>query len=394
MTEFFPLVFIGGGFRTVSFLSQHPRLLDYGVSVFERSEYFGAGAFKDYDCMSTSIASRFFHGVAPEIMDRCELADWISELSNEDSQPIPLQDVSRALQSLGEAVATHPRARVNPGEYVTGLSVGEKAITIKTAAGVVAQAAHVVIATGREERPHNALRRWEAKTLLSSELISRKRAKFIRKTVNETKGPILIAGSSHSAASALIHLLKLREECGRLDLEIQVLRRSGIRLHYDDLEQALASRDVFHESAIDPIMDVCPGTLQVNRDSGLRGAGRVLFRELIAGNLPKTRLIVSESLSRATESLDRASIIIQALGYWGRAPVIHLPNNMYRDSSSETRLLNLPDGTAIIGGQPQPMISVLRVEPTPLLLRDHALYGQGLYERLATRLETKLGVFP
>ena len=391
MTVDTPLALIGGGYRTVSFLSQHPRLLEYGVAVYERSNHFGAGAFQDYDCTSTSVANRFFSGVAREVLDRCERRDWILDLSREDSTPMPLHEVSQALQSLGDAVAMHPRASVHTGESVVELSVEEDHVRLKTEAGRVARAAHVIIATGREERRHEDLRTWETKTVLSSELLSRRRSERSKRTIETTDGPIVIAGSSHSAASALIRLLKFRAQCGRPDLEIRVLRRSGIRLHYSSLEQALAQRNVLHESDIDPILDVCPDTLQVNRDSGLRGASRTLFRTLMAGELPNTRLIASDSLAQASDLLDDASLIVQALGYRGRAPAIQLANDIRRETSSEGRLFNLPDGTAIIEGRPQPRVSVLRVEPTPFPLRDHALYGQGLYQRLTAKLEAELG---
>ena len=394
MTGVRDLVFVGGGYRTVTFLASQPWLLERSVEVLECSDSLGGGAFADYDCMSTSVANRFVGKVAREVAAMVPRGSRLSDLQHADSPPLPLTEVSAVLEDVGRAVEAklHGHGRVRRRCAVMRVRVDADGATVETEREGPVRARHVVIATGREERRHPALRRWQHKTVRSSDLISLRQTGDLLPRVQALSGPVVVAGGSHSAIAALLRLMRLREQAGRPDLELVMLRRSLVRLHYGSLAEADAQRDPAVELPIDPVADVCPATGQVNRDSGLRGVGREAYRRLVAADIPHASVVHSASLDAASELLDEAGLIVQALGYHGRAPVIDGPHGMIRPADSDDRLINLADGTAVLGTTPMPQLSVLRVEPTPLPLRDHGLYGQGLYDAMAQRLRTALEV--
>lgn len=388
------VVFIGGGYRTVSFLAGHPEILRYETEVIEASAGFGSGAFADYACVSTSAANRFLRGVAPQVAAATRSPERVADLSREGSPPLALTELAAVMSEVGEVVEARlrHRGRVRRGCAVAWVRVGHEGVDVVLDSGEVVAARHGVLATGREERPHPELARWRDRSILSSDLISVRRTAATCALLAAATSPIVVAGGSHSAMAAFLRLLDLRRQTGREDLPLVMLRRSPARLHYDSLAQAHDEWDPSYEAVIDPVADVCPATGQVNRDSGLRGHGRATLRALATGALANARMQACQSLGDQGELLDEASLVVQALGYHGRAPSISLPDGTCRHADSPERLVNLADGTAVIGTRPIERLSVLRVEPTPAALRDHGLYGQGMYPRLAQRLESALGV--
>jgi hypothetical protein len=388
------VVFVGGGYRTVSFLAGHPEILRHDTEVIEASSTFGAGAFADYHCVSTSASDRFLRGVAPQVAAAARNPARLAALSREPAGPIALTELAQILAELGEVLETHPdlRARVRRGCVVRTVRVGPDRVDLTLDSGEVVATRHAVLATGREERPHPELARWRHKTVLSADLISVRHTPTTCALLEQATGPVVVAGGSHSAMAALLRLLELRRATGRDDLPLVMLRRSPARLHYASLAHAHAERDGRYEPAVDPVADVCPATGQVNRDSGLRGQGRATLRALATGTVANARIETCEVLAEHGHLLDAASVVVQALGYHGRAPSIVLPDGTSRPVDSPEPLVNLADGTAVIGARPVERLSVLRVEPTPLALRDHGLYGQGMYPRLAMRLQSAVGV--
>jgi hypothetical protein len=388
------VVFIGGGYRTVSFLAAHPEILRYDLEVIEASDAFGAGAFADYDCVSTSAANRFLRGVSPQVAAATRSSARVAELARDGDAPLALSELAAMMSQLGEVVEARlpDGARVRRSCAVTQVIVRHDGVDVVLDGDEVLGAKHVVVATGREERPHPELARWRNRSILSSDLISIRQTDATRARLLAATGPVVVAGGSHSAMAAVLRLLDLRHQIGRPDLPVVMLRRSAARLHYESLAQAQDEWDSRYEAAIDPVADVCPATGQVHRDSGLRGRGRQTLRAMATGALPNARIQGCDSLEDQGELLDQASLVVQALGYHGRAPSISLPDGTGRPTDSCHGLVNLADGTAVIGTRPIERLSVLRVEPTPRALRDHGLYGQGMYARLAQRLEAAIGV--
>jgi hypothetical protein len=391
------VVFVGGGYRTVSFLSAQPWLLDRDVEIIERSGGLGGGAFADLDCLSTSVANRFVGGVHPTVAADVADSQRLRALRRSDAEPLAVTEVAAVMQDIGSVVAARVRqhGRVRCGSTVDHVHLGPAGgagALVRLADGQQVACDHVVIATGREERPHPELDTWRPKTLPSAEALSLRRAPALRTRLRAAGGPVVIAGGSHSAVAVLLRLIRLREDCERPDLPLVLLRRGPVRLHYPCLTDAHEQCDEVVEAPIDPVADVCPATGQVNRDSGLRGVGRAVYRELVAGKVSAARVQTVSSLRDAAILLEEAALIVQALGYHGRAPTIIAAGVGIRPARDGTRLANLADGTGLIGSRPVPGLSVLRVEPTPPVVRDHGLYGQGLYDALGRRLRGLLGV--
>lgn len=393
MTTLRDVIVVGGGYRTVSFLAAQPHLLRWDIEVLEMTETFGAGAFADYHCLSTSTARRFLRDVAPEIAAATADPVRLARLSRME-QPIALSALAEVMADLGGVVEQQlsPHGRVRRGCTVTELRVRADRVEMLLSTGEATAARHALVATGRAERPHPELTPWRHKTVVSGEVISVRHTAQTCARLARATGPVVVVGGSHSAMAAVLRLLELRRSTGREDLPVVMVRRSPARLHYASLAQAHAGRDGRYESAIDPIADVCPETGQVNRDSGLRGDSKALLRALASGAVPHARMQRAETIDDCSELLDSASFVVQALGYRGRAPALSLPDGTRRPPDSAEPLVNLADGTAVIGARPLDRVSVLRVEPTPRVLRDHGRYGQGMYLRLAQRLDAALGV--
>ncbi len=394
MTSVLDVAIVGGGYRAVSFLASAPWLLQRHITVFERSDSFGGGAFADYDCTSTSVANRFVKWVSDDLADRVGDIGRLRRLRRPDAEvtPLPLRAVAEVMEDIGGAVeaAMGRTATVRRRDPVNSIEVVADSTIVHSASGSV-RARHVVLATGRYERAHQELALWRTKSILSSHLISRARVDAITSAIGRVTGPIVIAGSSHSAIAALSLVLRIRDSVNRPDLPVVILQRSGARLHYLDLATAYRDHSPSIEAPIDPVTDVCPGTGQVNRDSGLRGAGRRLYLSAAAGGLPHVSIRRIARLAEATEVLDSAGLVVQALGYHGRVPQLNLPGGRIRRTDSRSPLINLADGTVVVDGQPFENLSALRVEPTPFALRDHGMYGQDLYPRLQARLSRILG---
>lgn len=128
----------------------------------------------------------------------------------------------------------------------------------------------------------------------------------------------------------------------------------------------------------------------VFRDSGLRHSSKALYCDLWTGNLPDARIVRITRLRDATDLLNSADLIVQALGYHGEVPDIVVSGKLVRSSHSDERLVSDDDGAAVIGGCVYENLSVLRVEPTPRERRDNSAYGSDLYRRLSIRLGRRL----
>lgn len=379
------LTFVGGGYRTVSFLAHHPSLIPF-CRIIEAGPRIGPGAFQDYDCVSTSVSSRFVGRIAPEIAGKVPPEYGLDLLADPAGPPVLLPRVARAMEGVGNVISDLTvDGQVRTCSRVRQLVVESGQVAIQLQSGEALTSKHVIIATGREERPHPDLDPWRHKTVLSSQVLSYRYENDFLRRLAQLKGPVVIAGGSHSAVAALSRLLRIGHFVDGPPLEVEVVRRSPVRLHYQTVNEALLQNNPW-EAAVDLQQDVCPETGQVNRDSGLRGAGRELFVQAVCGRLPHVRVSQYPSLEAAAHVFDAAGLVVQALGYRGRAPEIALPDGTVREAYSEDRLYQMDDGTALIDGRPVKELSILRVEPTPLDRRDHGLYGQSLYELLAARL--------
>ncbi|MFD9478708.1 MULTISPECIES: FAD-dependent oxidoreductase [Streptomyces] len=395
----YDLAFVGGGFRTTSFLSSAPDLFAFRTAVFERGDGMGPGGFGDYGITTTSVGSRFLkdlsrHGPLGLMRESPQVAQVAGA-----EEPVHMQQLARALREVGSAVThelgsehVHLRSEV----AAINLSSSGPEAELRLSDGRQVRCRHVVVASGRIERPNPELASWKARVRLSGDIISHSGRSRLRTTLGALAGrSIVIAGSSHSAMSALQVLLQLVQENRDLRPEYQapvihVLQRSPARLMYESLTAAQAQQVVGRERLVDPATDVCPQSGIVYRDSGLRHESRALYCALWQGEIPGAKLVRAARLGESAGLLDDAALVIQALGYRGHAPDILVDGVMVRPSDSQQRLGHTEDGAALIGGHTYPSLSVLRIEPTPLELRDHSVYGSGLYKQLAVRIGTCL----
>ena len=198
-------------------------------------------------------------------------------------------------------------------------------------------------------------------------------------------GPVVIVGSSHSAMTALQRLRAVHSAPGTVPLEAVVIQRSPARIMYESLALARARSVSGRERIADELMDVCPSTGIVFRDSGLRHASRDLYYALWAGELPRALLVQSPTDATRIEFLERASVIVQAVGYVPNYPVISIAGRANPDRNVGV-LSAAPNGAALVDGQPVRELSVLRVGQTPPELRDRSEYGRNLYRDLRRRL--------
>lgn len=124
------------------------------------------------------------------------------------------------------------------------------------------------------------------------------------------------------------------------------------------------------------------------RDTGLRHSSRDLYCAAWAGELAGVTIRAVTDLGDAAPALQEAGLIVQALGYRGRAPDIRVAGTLVHRAGSADRLYADDTGAALVAGRPLPEVSVLRLEPTPPGQRDNAAYGRGLYAHVLHRVLT------
>ncbi|HSZ03926.1 MAG TPA: FAD-dependent oxidoreductase [Solirubrobacteraceae bacterium] len=387
------IVFVGAGYRTTSFLGSAPDLLERDTTVIEASSRFGAGAFREYATTSSSIGSRFFANVKRQGICKALLeAPQVAAVARAE-QPVELQELANALDTFGAGIRSHLGDRAILNRAVARIDVrGGKGVTVTLTDGQRLRARHCVLATGRHERPHPALRHHADRVVFSSQILCVRRRAVLYERIKQLEGgKVVIAGGSHSAFSALQVLMDIRAELSSRTswrpFEVTVVHRSPIRVMYTPEERVRAEQDPQRGATFDARMHVCPKTGIVFRDTGLRHASRRLFEAVAAGRVPGASLLRVEHLDDPASRLAAADLVVQALGYRGRTPRIEVDGELVRDVDCDDPLTTDSTGQVTLPGhQPLACLSALRVEPTPPELRDNTAYGQGLYTDLARRL--------
>ncbi|MFD1308307.1 hypothetical protein [Streptomyces kaempferi] len=389
------IAFIGGGFRTTTFLASAPALLLRRVRVYERGTTMGPGGFARYGITTTSIGSRFFKhlDLSGPFVPRGR-SSALTDVARAE-QPVAMDRLATALTTLGRTLQDALGADgVRLGSTVVAVHADRDRhrVDVRLADGSTESGRHAVLATGRTERAHPELACWRPKVLLSGTVISTAHRSETKDRLLAAGGrPVVVAGSSHSAMSALQILLDLRAELraehpGAPLPSVQVVRRGPARLMYDSADLARCGQVPGRERPFDPASDVCPTTGIVYRDSGLRHRSRALYCALWAGELPGATLVDAPVIAVAADRFEEAALVVQALGYHGQAPDLYVDGALVRPGDSPDRLLADDDGALLVNGVAHPLLSVLRVEPTPLDRRDNTAYASDLYQRLAERL--------
>jgi len=380
------VVFVGGGFRTTSFLASAPQLLDRDVVVLEQGDRIGPGGFAEYLITTTSAGQRFLQHVRYEGPFAAMSTDARVRPVATSQAPVRMEHLADALGAVGDVITSSlPPGGARLRSRVVAVELdGDDTVNVALEDGGAVQARHVVLATGREERAHPSLAPWREKVVPSGAVIGRTGRPGLLAALERLDGAdVVVAGCSHSGMSVLRALLGLRGLVRR----IVVLQRSPARLTYPSVAAARAAHLPGREKQVDETTDVCPVSGMVFRDSGLRHESADLYRALWAGDLAGVELRRVGDVQDAADELDRAGVVVQALGYHGRAPDIREHGRVLRASDSPERLRHAADGAVLLHGRARATLSVLRTEPTPTDLRDHAAYGSTLYADLARRLD-------
>lgn len=402
----YDVVVLGGGYRATSFLASaaaSPAWAQIGrVAVLEAGDRVGPGAFARYGVTSSSAGSRLLQAIPRGAPFGPLWSDPQTAAVLTATGPVPLTDCAAVLGQAAELLLDAGRVAAHTRRPITAVDVhgagdaraGAGRVSVRTSAGEVISCRHLVLATGRTERPHPQLAPWQARVWLSEQVISLPQRPELLRRLRELNGRrVVIAGCSHSAMSALRVLLDAGEELAAADPAFQrpaidLLRRGPARLMYPSARDARREQVPGRELLFDPQRHVCPVTGVVFRDTGLRHSSRDLYCAVWAGALPGVTVHAVTDLDDAAADLEQAGLIVQALGYRGRAPDIAVDGTVVHQAGSTDRLYADDTGAALIAGRPLPEVSVLRLEPTPPERRDNAAYGRGLYAHVVHRVLT------
>ncbi|MBO9605975.1 MAG: hypothetical protein J7639_08505, partial [Paenibacillaceae bacterium] len=366
----------------------------------EKRNELGPGAFGEYNVTTSSSGASLLKEIeykGPfEQLNRHPQVRTVAQCE----KPVQAEMLALALKEIGHVIYDTLGGASNVFLHSSvrriDMDSASSSVTILLDDNKRIRANHVLLATGRCERAHPELEAWRDKVWLSSTIIrSASRSALKEELVRIQACPIVIAGCSHSAMSALSLLLAATDELamdckGYKRPPITILQRSPARLMYNNVAEAGSGQVPGREQIFNRSRDVCPVTGIVFRDSGLRHGSKELYIKLFNGQVDNTRIVQASKLEDAAVLLDAAGLIVQALGYHGVAPDIFMAGKLFRSADSDERLHADPSGAAVVGGENFANLSVLRAEPTPKEYRDHSVYGSGLYKRLALRLEQRI----
>lgn len=343
------VLLVGCGLRGTGFLTANPELLQYRIGVVDGSPVLGPGSFDRYRIDSNSYGHDFFGWVDPGGVYGQPLEHPHVKALTQVQGSFALSMLAAALRPFGAAIqrAVGP-SRVWLGETVASIEVRAGVVVAVLADGRRIHARFAVLALGIRERLCADLLPWQGKTLLSGQVIEHGApASWLKRPLR-----IVIAGASHSAYAIAN---RLRQK-GRLapGSEVRVLQRGGTRLFYSSTDEYQKSAHSPLEHAANMQTDVCPQTGNVFRYSGLRHAARDTFQRMAAGTQPGFIQTRVGSLKQAGRWLDKADVVIQALGYESRCVPLTvngvqasmLSNGPIVNTTAEGRL-RLIDGQAV-----------------------------------------------
>jgi hypothetical protein len=373
------LLLIGCGLRGTGLLTAAPQLLSYRTGVVEASDALGPGAFADYRIESNSFGNDFFgwidsRGVFGEVLEHPEVRALRATTSN---FRLPL--LARALRHVGAAIAQRVpeerlflRQRVERLEHRPDSRGGRFVASLSS--GKIVGARALVLATGIRETLRAELAPWRRKVLLSSEIIKGRHEALFGP---DAPSPVVILGGSHSGYSVAMRFAEALAESPPASArrgEVVLLHRSPVKLFHASWADVTAIERAPLEAIPDPGRDVCPASGHVFRYSGLRHGAKALFLTAARRGLPWLRQLGVSGLEDAAPWLERAAVIVQAMGYESNTlPVCDEGGERW---SGAERLVVQPDGDGCLAlGQGR--VFVMGMDPYPY--RDNSLTPTGQY---------------
>jgi hypothetical protein len=383
------LLVVGCGLRAAGLLTSTPALLARDTCVIDAANELAVGSFRRYDIESNSSGTDFFGWIDPA-------GEFGPLLRQEPVRRLRAVPGAFHLGLLADALACTGRwiaDRVAPhrlilGETVTGiaLSRGEPP-RVRTSAGRELRAATVVLAGGIRERLLPELARWRGRTLPSHELISpvgRDRCVWLR----AHRGPLCIAGGSHSAFSVLGRILAGGGEPAG---EITLITRSPVRIYYRSWAEYRAAGHPQAEAVPDPVGSVCQESGNVHRYSGLRNTSKALFHAVTRGQVPRVQLQVIPDAAQRARYFDQADVLVGAAGYQSNLPPITADGQAVGGIDARGLVRSDSRGRVIVGGSAAESLFVMGMDPYPYAdnsvnpTNQYARRGHHILSHLAER---------
>ena len=341
------LIIVGGGPAGLApLLAAHRQgrleeVLDAGVTIIEQSYQLGCGGIGDYAINSDSTGTTFaecLRSVRDTELTALHTHPLAVQVAAAGDGPVPLALVGRFMSLVGDAlgkmVAAHRMCTVLAGHRVTAVrQTAEGWLTLaedKNGRTVAIPSRQVVCATGAYQ-PQERLAResvsgvslsgcYGHKLLQSGDVFSLGGFKAVAEQLRQVDSPrVAIIGGSTSAAAIAHALLHRLPSMQFGEGAVTLLHRRPLHIYYPSAAEALSEGYQDFSEA-----DICPISHRVFRLAGFRLDSRELIMQArgIGGRPPEPRLVLHR-LQRvdpqAIAMLDRADLVIAALGYRPRA---------------------------------------------------------------------------
>jgi len=379
LTPEFDVLLVGCGLRGTGLLTAVPELLGRRLGIVEAGQRLGPGSFAHYRIQSNSSGSDFFGWVQADGPFADVLRASHVRALREHKGAFDLQQLALVLESFGNRL----RQLVAPERLVLGdpavsLHVNRGRIKVRLRSGRELCTRYVVLATGIREAPHPDLQAWQAKRVLSGDIIRRGHEAL---TARNDHLRVVVIGASHSTY-AVARVLQANLPAGGHDLVI--VHRNPVKLFYRDAAEYAATARSGIEAIPDLSRDACPETGNLFRYSGLRHGALAMFRKIAAGEVPHMRHERVGSIAEAAPLLDAADVVVQATGYESNTFDLWLegePCTMRR----HRRVVDVSeDGRLVVPGPSSPNIFVMGMDPYPY--NDNSVTPSSQYARRGRQL--------
>ena len=317
------------------------RVLDRGVAILEQSDSLGGGDIGRYAINSDSTGTTFvdcLRSTAETPLTKLRNHPLSLKVAATGDGPVPLALVGLFMslvgQTLGGMVAAHPRCSVLRGYCATSVQQaagGWTTIAESPSQGRISVRSRCVVSATGAHQPRerlareavggiNLAQRHGGKLLQSGDVFVAGGLAAIAGRLARCHDPrVVIIGGSTSAAAAAHALLHRLPSIRFGDAAITLMHRRPLRIYYPSADEALdEGYDEFDDH------DICPISKRVFRFAGFRLDSRELIMQArgIGGRAPEPRLALHRLCDpdhEAAAKLDRADLIVAALGYRPRA---------------------------------------------------------------------------
>ncbi len=318
------------------------RLLSRGVVLVEQSPTIGAGDLGRYAIASDSTGRTFvdcLEGPSDSPISALRTHPVARAVAAAGDGPITLELAGHFLALVGETMAAildaHPNCLLLTGHRVVsaqrqaeGWQVG---VAGPDAGETLVRCRHLVSATGADQ-PDSRIRtamvggtplaHHAGRLLQSGDVLAAGGLRVVAERLRHAAEPsVAIVGGSTSAVSVAHAVLNRLSGVPLGTGAVTLLHRRPLRLTYAN--EAAARADGYDDFGPD---DICPVSLRVFRLGGFRLTQRELVMRArgIGGRPPEPRLRLHRLLTTAVDDearriLDRATVVVAALGYRPRA---------------------------------------------------------------------------